>query len=225
MIWPVKVSWWWMITDRWFMWFPLKYFFSKCLSFSKKGTTSRTPQMVLCYKPLACQVSFKVFHIFFFSFFFLQNQLLKEGVGFTTHPFQPYENKNTNEEIVPKYSVRLFYPPSLVIGCVVGGTLTLDLPCGPVIGACHICRPIFGTPCRVWRAPSQLDSSWPAVPHGTGMPAPPMSPRRCHHWNCSPAERTEAETPRAWALTASTVQLYTTNTVSQSKQALLAPRF
>ncbi len=90
-----------------------------------------------------------------------------------------------------------------------------DLPCGPVIGACHTCRPIFGTPCRVWRAPSQLDSSWPAAPRGTGTSAPPMLPRWRHRWDYSPAEQIEAETPWAWALTASTVQ-------RQSKQPLLA---
>lgn len=87
--------------------------------------------------------------------------------------------------------------------------LRLDLLCGPAIGACRTCRPFFGTSHCVWRAPSQLDSSWPAAPRGTEMPVPPMPPCRCHRWGYSPGERTEAETPQAWA------QLQTSNRATQ----------
>lgn len=113
----------------------------------------------------------------------------------------------------------IYLPQTDFPGCVVGGLLRLDLPYGLVTGASRTCTPIFGTPCRVWRAPSQLDSSLPAVPRGTGTPAPPMSPRRCHWWDYTPVEQTEAGTPWAWDVA---VQFQTSNRVLQSKQALLA---
>lgn len=113
----------------------------------------------------------------------------------------------------------VYLPQTDFPGCVVGGLLRLDLPYGLVTGASRTCTPIFGTPCRVWRAPSQLDSSWPAVPRGTGTPAPPMSPRRCHWWDYTPVEQTEAGTPWAWDVA---VQFQTSNRVLQSKRALLA---
>lgn len=82
-------------------------------------------------------------------------------------------------------------------------------PCGPATGVCRTCRPVFGTLCRVWRAPSQLDSSWLAAPHETGTSAPPTPPRRLRRWGRSPAEQTEANSmwEQAWASSAFTRRL------------------